>query len=126
MMLRGFTNWKDEEYEDIDDNAEIDIAWDVIVQYMKAHCLRFAGEHHQYGERGAPYFDIGKKLCLSMRAWGALMAEVLDIPKDEKDGRDMSYCEWAWWADESEQVAAKRSVAQFHRTIPRLHKHAPG
>ena len=67
MTLLGFTNWKDEHYEDIEYNDELDIAWDVTVQYMKAHGLRFTGEHHQYGERGAPYFDTGKKLCLSMR-----------------------------------------------------------
>ena len=104
MTLLGFTSWKDEKFEDIEDNAEIDIAWDITVQYMKEHGLRFTGEYHQYGVHSAPYFDAGKKLCMSMRAWGALMAEVLDIPKDEDSERDMSYCEWAWWADKSEQV----------------------
>jgi len=68
MTLLGFTKWKDAKYEDIDDNAEIDIAWDVTVQYMKAHGLRFTGDYHQNGEYGAPYFDMGKKLCMSMRA----------------------------------------------------------
>jgi hypothetical protein len=41
---------------------------------------------------------------MSMRAWGALMAEVLELPKAEKEGRDMSYCEWAWWANPDEQI----------------------
>ena len=66
------------------------------MEYMKAHNLRFTGEYHQYGKRGAPYFDTGQKLCLSMRTWGALMAEALYLPKDEKEGQDMSYCKWAW------------------------------
>jgi len=104
MTLLGFTFWKDEKYEHIDDNAKIDIAWGITVQHMRAHGLRFTGDYHQNGERGAPYFDTGKKLCISMRAWGSLMAEVLDIAKDEKNGRDMSYCEWAWFANEGEEV----------------------
>ena len=104
MMLLGFTNWKDEKHKGIEDNAELDGAWVATVHYMKAHGLRFTGDYHQNGKNGAPYFDTGKKLCLSMRAWGALMAEVLDIPKDEKDGRDMSYCKWAWWANSDEQI----------------------
>ena len=48
-------------------------------------------------------FDTNKKLCLSYRGWGALMAQVLDIEKDESNGYNMSYCRWAWLPQE-EQV----------------------
>lgn len=104
MTLLGFTNWHDEKYTRIEDDAEWEIARAVTVQHMKTHDLRFTGDYHQNGERGAPYFDTGKKLCMSMRAWGSLMTEVMDIPKEEANGRDMSYCEWAWVANEGEEV----------------------
>ena len=101
MELLGFTNWHDKKYHDIEGQTDIDIAYGITVQYMKRHGYRFTGEYHQYGECGAPYFDTNQKLCLSMRGWGALMAQVLDLPEDidGKLGIDMSYCHWAWWAE---------------------------
>jgi hypothetical protein len=104
MELLGFTEWHDEKYQEIEDFAEEERAWEITVQYMKQHSYRFNGFYHQNGEFGTPYFDTMKKLCLTIRSWGALMAEVLDIPKDEQNGRDMSYCYWAWWAELDEFV----------------------
>ena len=103
MKLIGFTNWHNEKYEEIEDVTEEDLACDVVVEYMRQHDLKFSGFYHQDGEFGAPYFDTGRKLCLSYRGWGALMAQVLRIEADEVDGYDMSYCRWAWLPPE-EQV----------------------
>ena len=103
MKLIGFTNWQDEKYEDIEDFTEEDLACDLVVQHMKQHGLKFSGFYHQAGEFGAPYFDTNKKLCLSYRGWGSLMADVLQLEKDEQNGYNMSYCQWAWLPQE-EQV----------------------
>ena len=107
MKLIGFTNWKDERYiafEYPEDRTEEEEAWVLTVKYMRNHGLRFPGYYHQGGDYGAPVFDNGKKLTVSFRGWGSLMAEVLELSKDEKDGRDMSYCDWAWAAEENECV----------------------
>jgi hypothetical protein len=106
MELLGFTNWHDEEYREIEDLAEIDVAYDVTVRHMRQHGYKFTGDYHQYGEKGTPYFDTNQKLCLSMRVWGALMAEVLGLPEnmDDKLKIDMSYCHWAWFAEDEEMV----------------------
>ena len=92
IKLIGFTNWQDEKYEDIEDFAEEDLACEITIQYMRQHDLKFSGFYHQDGEFGAPYFDTGRKLCLSYRCWGGLMAQVLGLERDEVDGYDMSYC----------------------------------
>ena len=106
MKLLGFTNWHDEEYQRIENQAEEETACEITVQYMRRHGYKFTGSYHQYGERGAPYFDTNQKLCLSMRGWGALMAQVLELPKDMSDklGIDMSYCQWAWLDEPEEMV----------------------
>jgi len=92
MKLIGFTNWHDERYEAIEDFTEEDLACDIVVQHMKENNLKFSGNYHQRGEFGTPYFDTNKKLCLSLRCWGALMTQVLDIKNDENDEQNMSYC----------------------------------
>ena len=106
MKLIGFTTWHDDNYQTIEDFAEDDIAEKVTIEYMKEHGYKFTGTYHQNGEFGTPYFDTNKKLCLSLRGWGALMAKVLDLPTDINNelGLDMSYCYWAWWADDEECV----------------------
>ena len=106
MDLLGFTNWSDDRYQEIEDHAEEEHAWQVTVQYMKKHGYKFTGTYHQNGEYGTPFFDTKQKLCLSLRTWGALMAEVSELPKDtdNKYGLDMSYCHWAWLAEPDEFV----------------------
>ncbi|MCL2004094.1 MAG: hypothetical protein FWG72_08850 [Oscillospiraceae bacterium] len=106
MELLGFTNWHDEKYHAIDDQLEEDMAYEITVQHMRRHGYRFTGNYHQYGKYGTPYFDTNQKLCLSMRGWGSLMAQVLELPEDisENLGLDMSYCHWAWFADSDEEV----------------------
>jgi len=97
MKVIGFTNWLNENYAEIDDfDPAFNLAWDVTVQYMRRHRFKYTGTEHQEGTFGTPVFDTNQKLCLSCRAWGALMAEVLELPKDEENGHDMSYCCWAW------------------------------
>jgi len=63
---------------------------------MKEMGLKYTGTYHQRGKHGAPYFDNGKKLCYSLRCWGGLMAEVMNIEGD------MAYAQWAWWNPEEE------------------------
>lgn len=111
MELLGFTTWLDENYQEIEDSVEEERAWQITVQYLKKHGYRFNGVYHQSGEYGVPYFDTNQKLCLSMRAWGALMAEVLNLPKktNNKLGLDMSYCYWAWYAEHEEFVLPGQS-----------------
>ena len=96
MELLGFTNWHDKKYQVIDNQPEADMAYEITVQHMKQHGYKFTGNYHQYGKLGTPYFSTNQKLCLSMRSWGTLMAQVLDLPEDisEKLGLDMSYCHW--------------------------------
>ena len=112
MKLIGFTNWQDEKYEEIEDSAEEDLACDVVVQYMRQNGLKFSGFYHQDGEFGTPYFDTGKKLCLSYRGWGALTAQVLGVERDEVDGYDMSYCKWAWLPPEEQVLPMKSEKAE--------------
>ena len=116
MKLLGWTNWNDEDFEDIGDEGFYE---PLIIEYMKEHGLRFSGDYHQHGEFGVPYFDNGKKYATSLRSWGALMAEVLNIPPVyetrgyiESNGKKVTpnkyetsinynYCSWAWYdADE--------------------------
>jgi len=77
MTLLGFTNWYDEKYTRIKDDAAW--AWYALFRHRQKAV-------HEYARLGS------------------LMAEVMDIQKEEANGRDMSYCEWAWVANEGEEV----------------------
>ena len=103
MKLIGFTNFSNEDYEDIDDFDEaFDVAWELTVEHMKKYGLKWTGFYHQSGEYGVPYFDTKQKMSTGLRAWGRLMAEVLDITRDEADKFDLRHCAWAWATDEEE------------------------
>ena len=112
MKLIGFTTWSDDRYQEIEDQIEEEQAEEVTIKYMKEHGYRFTGIYHQKGDFGTPYFDTDQKLCLSFRGWGALMAKVLDLPEEVNNdlGLDMSYCYWAWYADNNECVLPDNKV----------------
>jgi predicted thioesterase len=111
MKLIGYTNWHDPRYAEIEDRAEEDVAWNLTVARMKRQGLQFPGDYHQNGPLGAHVFDNGKKLCISLRAWGSLMAEVLELPASKELGRNMSYCEWAWFVPDEEIVSPSEDDA---------------
>lgn len=115
LKLIGFTSWHDKNYSfigDFEDEhfAEKDIewinyeetmmAWEVTVDYLRHHGIKFSGIYHQKGKYGVPYFDNGKKLCLDNQSWGYLMAETLEL----KLVSDMTWCKWAWWVEPNEFV----------------------
>ena len=106
MKLIGFTNFFDDKYHDIDcSDVNYDLAWSLTVDYMKEKGLRWNGFYHQNGRYGTPYFDTEQRLCLSLRGWGSLMVDVLNIPQDENDKNDMRYCKWAWnWNEVKDEV----------------------
>lgn len=51
---------------------------------------RMTGERHQYSSDGVPIFSDGKRLELSYRAWGDLMAAVWS----EQEGKDYTYMDF--------------------------------
>lgn len=73
-------------------------AWDAVVAEMKKHNLKFSGFSYQEQEFCVPVLDDTWVLLLSLRTWGELMSEVLNL--DNSDG--LSYCAWAWDAPEAE------------------------
>ena len=106
MKLIGFTHFFDDKYKVINCfDPNYALAWSLTVDFMKEKGLKWNGFYHQSGQYGTPYFDTGQRLCLSLRVWGWLMVDVLDIPKDETEKNDMRYCRWAWnWNDEKDEV----------------------
>jgi hypothetical protein len=95
--VAGWTRFKDEKYEKLETAEEWILARDALVKYMREKGIKFDGHHHQNGYDGVPVFDNGKKYCVSLRSWGALMSEVLEY--DNSDG--MAYCNWAWSDDDT-------------------------
>jgi hypothetical protein len=79
LKLIGFTHYLNPEYQIYDDLNEEEITHNLTIEYMREHGLRFFGHYHQRGKFRTPYFDNGKKLCLSLRGWGWLMAVILTI-----------------------------------------------
>ena len=55
--------------------------------------VRINGNQHQNGLNGIPVFSDGTYMLYSMRAWGALMAEVWS----EIDGRNYNYMDFYMW-----------------------------
>ena len=111
MKLIGFTNWFDPNYEECEENLRLAI--DLTIAYMKQHGLKFHGFTYQHGRNGVPCFDNGEKLCLSMRAWGALMAKVLGI-----EGT-FNYTHWAWdTPDGQEEKLPDESVCFWKEDPP--------
>ena len=76
-MLIGWTNWFDPNYSECTENE--DWAIELTIAHMKKKSLKFGGPYHQNGQNGVPAFDNKEKLCLPLRAWGALMADVMGI-----------------------------------------------
>ena len=95
MKVVGFTtNNYDDESQILGDD-EHQAAWKATVDYMKQHGLKFNGFYHKDGDFGTPYFDNGKRLLVGQRAWGHMIADVLDYPNTSD-----RYVDWAFRCDE--------------------------
>lgn len=103
MKLIGWTDFDDNTYERVDKNFEIYIF--LIVAHMRKYGLQFGGDYHQFGKYGAPYFDNGKKYCTSLRSWGSLMVEVLNIPPRYNElGYNYNYVDWSGLFETDEEL----------------------
>lgn len=94
MKVTRWIDWQSDKY--IDDNelslGEYEEARQAVINNIKEKGYKLCGQYHQNGDYGCPVIDDKYIFRVSMRCWGRIMAEALDLP--DKDG--MGYCEWAW------------------------------
>lgn len=71
--------------------------YDVVVKDIREHGYHFTGDDHQNCDYGVPVVDEKYILCMSMRSWGALIADAFpeEFEKDDK----YDYVVWAWNTD---------------------------
>ena len=69
----GWTYAYDERFPDMEDID--DRLLDVLIQEIRRCGYRFGGDDHENLDVCTPVFNNGKKLSVSWRSWGAIMAE---------------------------------------------------
>ncbi len=82
----GWTDYSNKKYADCDFCYSI---YDAVADELYAKKYIFDGSAHQNAKWGCPVLNNGKKLCLSMRGWGGLMAEVVN-----RDGSNYDYMDF--------------------------------
>lgn len=94
MIVTGWTDWEDLRFKSVDDmnDEEYDEAYNAVVKELREKGYKIAGNSHQYCNNCCPIIDNKYIYCVSMRSWGKVMAEALNIPNE--DG--YAYCMWAW------------------------------
>lgn len=101
MKVTGWTDWEDNRYKQVDDmtDEEFEEAFNVVAEEIKKKGYKITGNSHQYCDNCCPVIDDKYIYCVSMRSWGAVMAEALGFPKEDK----YAYCQWAWNPPEDEE-----------------------
>lgn len=90
LKIVGWTYFEDS-YPTIKcDNESVGKIVDLVSQAIYDNEYMFAGEDHQNSFTGVPVFSNGTCLRASMRAWGAIMANVYTGP----DGERLSYMDF--------------------------------
>ena len=82
----GWTNYSSRKYKECIFSYSI---YDAVADELYAKKYIFDGSAHQNAKWGCPVLNNGKKLCLSMRGWGGLMAEVVN-----RDGSNYDYMDF--------------------------------
>lgn len=89
-----------ENYDRSGEELEAEIREAVIIE-LREKGYHFFGEHHQNHPRGTPIIDNKYIYCVSMREWGAVMAEA--YPDEDYAlcyDDNYRYCKWAWYSDD--------------------------
>ena len=89
-----------EHYNRAGEDLENEIRKAVVLE-LKEKGYHFFGEHHQNHPRGTPIIDNKYIYCVSMREWGAVMAEA--YPDEDYSScydDNYRYCKWAWYSDD--------------------------
>lgn len=103
MKIIGWTNWEDPRYKEIDfrflNMEECDRIFRTVSDELSRRGYCFSGDYHQNGDYGVPILDDGRKVCVSCRNWGHIMANA--HPNKIHD-YELKYIHWAWFAPEKE------------------------
>lgn len=70
------------------DNDKFDDVWNCVREELERRNIKFDAVYHQNGEYGVPVIDDRYVLQVSMRMWGALVAE------SEGNMRNFNYMDW--------------------------------
>ena len=97
MNVVRWTNWDDVTAAVIPSEADFREAFDAVVKEIAAKGYNFSGLYHQNGKRGVPVLSDGRKLCVSMRTWGRIMAVA------HGDTSPEGYLQWAWGDDDTDK-----------------------
>lgn len=82
----GWTDYSSRKYKECNFLYSI---YDAVADELYAKKYIFDGSAHQNAKWGCPVLNNGMKLCLSMRGWGGLMAEVVN-----RDGSNYDYMDF--------------------------------
>lgn len=82
----GWTDYSSRKYKECNFSYSI---YDAVADELYAKKYIFDGSAHQNAKWGCPVLNNGMKLCLSMRGWGGLMAEVVN-----RDGSNYDYMDF--------------------------------
>lgn len=82
----GWTDYSSRKYKECNFSYSI---YDAVADELYAKKYIFDGSAHQNAKWGCPVLNNGMKLCLSMRGWGDLMAEVVN-----RDGSNYDYMDF--------------------------------
>lgn len=82
LKVIGWTRYDDSKYPTSESSVAVD---DAIITELREKGYKFGGDSHQNEDCCCPVLNNGKKALFSMRGWGKLMAQALEID---------SYMEW--------------------------------
>jgi len=86
----GWIHYEDDRFPDVCDAYEIYRLSCTVIREIRKCGYRFGGDDHQNRDGCVPVFNSGEALRLSMRTWGALMAQAWH--EDNSDG--YGYMSW--------------------------------
>lgn len=84
----GWTSFANKNYDSFNcaDYRDYCTARLAVIEDVRKNAYAFGGDSHQYTKGCTPVLNNGKAFRLSMREWGALMAEAWETPNDDGYG----------------------------------------
>lgn len=100
IKVIGWTDIYNANYPECTLSDRSSVYYKAVIEALKENEYKFTGDYHQNGEYGAPVFNDGTLLFLSIDEWGWIIAKTYGIYNEYGQ---LDRYKWAWLVPQEEK-----------------------